>query len=40
MAAQPVGFAAGKQGAIERLQLIRETHAEAKEEGMYVIYYI
>lgn len=37
VAAQPVGFASGKQGAIERMQLIRETHAEAKEEGTILV---
>jgi non-canonical (house-cleaning) NTP pyrophosphatase len=37
VAAQPVGFAAGKQGAIERLQLIRETHVEAKEEDTILV---
>lgn len=33
VAAQPVGYAAAKQSALERLDIIRDTHPEAKEDG-------
>lgn len=37
VAAQPVGYAAAKQSAIERLDIIRDSHPEAKEEGTIVV---
>jgi len=37
VANQPVGFAAAKQGANERIQIVRHDHAEAKEAGSVLI---
>ena len=37
VAAQPVGYAAAKQSAIECLDIIRDSHPEAKEEGTIVV---
>ena len=37
VANQPVGFAAAKQGANERIQIVRQDHPEAKEPGSVLI---
>lgn len=37
VAAQPVGFAAAKQGATERIDIVRDQNPEAREDGAVLV---